>query len=366
MVRKLNWIFALFVLVGLFTGTVVFASTTATASKVADIPNLLYNAYVARSDQLNLTYTGKMTEITQASLNTALNTAMAKNDYIHFTMKTYGYSTSVVNGKWLITFPATYWETASEVEAVTAKAVEVFSQNVSVTMNAHQKVKALHDWLVTHFEYDTSMVEHSAYAGITGGKTVCQGYALMMFKLLTAAKIPVRIVSGKAGGQNHAWNLVQLDTKWYHLDPTWDDPVPDVSGRVVYSYYMLSDPEIKRNHTPVAGYPAATTYYDQTLISLITSDKSRASFYNSFLTTLSYQYSLPSNTVNNATELKTKITTAIRASQTSLVFRYMNKATFLNDLKTALKGTNKSASYSMSDYSKTATTNDGIVTLTLR
>lgn len=53
----------------------------------------------------------------------------------------------------------------------------------------------------------------------------------------------------------------------FYLDATWDYPIPDVAGRVLYNYYLLSDREIGKNHIWQNGglnnhdapYPSATT-----------------------------------------------------------------------------------------------------------
>ncbi len=35
----------------------------------------------------------------------------------------------------------------------------------------------------------------------------------------------------------------------YHVDTTWDDPVPNRPGVVRHKYFMLSDEEIGRDHS---------------------------------------------------------------------------------------------------------------------
>ena len=37
------------------------------------------------------------------------------------------------------------------------------------------------------------------------------------------------IISGKAGNppEGHAWNLVEINGQWYHVDPTWGDDEED-------------------------------------------------------------------------------------------------------------------------------------------
>lgn len=36
--------------------------------------------------------------------------------------------------------------------------------------------------------------------------------------------------------------------KWYHLDVTWDDPVPDVKGRLRYEYFLVKDSVMAEDH----------------------------------------------------------------------------------------------------------------------
>ena len=60
-------------------------------------------------------------------------------------------------------------------------------------------------------------------------------------------------------GEGHAWNLVQLDGQWYHLDVTWNDPLPDRGNEVRYGYFLVSDTHLARDHTWImADYPSAT------------------------------------------------------------------------------------------------------------
>ena len=65
--------------------------------------------------------------------------------------------------------------------------------------------------------------------------------------MLNELNIPVRLISGTAKGELHIWNMVKLGDYWFHLDTTWDDPVPDMN-MVSYSYYMLTDKEILKDH----------------------------------------------------------------------------------------------------------------------
>lgn len=57
-------------------------------------------------------------------------------------------------------------------------------------------------------------------------KSVCEGFALAFANVLNRLGIPCGIVTGYSSLDGtfgaHAWNIVELDRKYYHLDVTWD------------------------------------------------------------------------------------------------------------------------------------------------
>jgi len=132
---------------------------------------------------------------------------------------------------------------------------EIVAELVTPGMQPHQKIRVLHDWVVLNTQYDMTFKRYSAYDILNGGSAVCQGYALLMDALLNEAgfnsifvtgtiKPEFRVNTNGLTNGGHAWNMVQVDGNWYHLDATWDDPTPDQPGVVGYNYYMLTDAEI--------------------------------------------------------------------------------------------------------------------------
>lgn len=45
---------------------------------------------------------------------------------------------------------------------------------------------------------------------------------------------------------NHAWNIVSLNGVDYHVDTTWNDPIPNREGYVRYKYLNVSDEQMKK------------------------------------------------------------------------------------------------------------------------
>jgi len=113
-----------------------------------------------------------------------------------------------------------------------------------------EAVRALHDYLVLQLKYDTSFrqISHSPEGVIQNKMAVCDGYARTMRLLLLTAGIECEIVTGTSKGESHAWNLVKMEDGWYHVDVTWDDPIPDVEGKVSYLYFLKNDSYMAKDH----------------------------------------------------------------------------------------------------------------------
>lgn len=113
-------------------------------------------------------------------------------------------------------------------------------------MTEEEIALAMHDYLASHtkYAYDDYLedtVDSSAYniyGALVEGEAVCQGYALAYEYLLRQYGISCGIASSDAA--NHAWNVVEIRDKWYHVDVTWDDPPYDNLGQALHGAFLLS------------------------------------------------------------------------------------------------------------------------------
>jgi len=125
---------------------------------------------------------------------------------------------------------------------------------------------AISDYIVTHCEYalesdgetPDSNGTNNAYAALVEGRAVCDGYASAFTMLAQEFGLPVLEVAGlsEPGGVEHAWNLVNIDGVWYHVDTTWNDPTPDEPGYAGHNYLLLSD-------EAMASYHGADHYHSE-------------------------------------------------------------------------------------------------------
>lgn len=131
-------------------------------------------------------------------------------------------------------------------------------------MNEFEKALYIHDYIVLNSEYDLELLDYmeknnfilpgelrsekyTEYSILVNGTGVCGSYALAYRAVLNAAGMECLYLSSSQ--MNHAWNLVKIDGKWYHVDCCWDDPTPDTYGRARRTYFLRTDDEIMNlNH----------------------------------------------------------------------------------------------------------------------
>jgi hypothetical protein len=298
------------------------ASAASTASITSNTLQAAIKSHlVLREDSFTLTYKGNTGKLS-ALVEKAFQAVLDADDSLGYTVSSYHWNTSFTTNTATIKVQVSYWEDAKQSAFVASHVKQIAKQIIKPGMNAHEKVKVIHDWVLLNVAYDRTLVEHSSYAALTGGQTVCQGYALLTYRLLNEAGVPNRIIEGTVSTGLHAWNLVNLGGQWYHLDTTFDDPVPDLKGRTNYNYYLLTDKQIRRDHRWTKAYPAAVTSYGGTLNTLKKTDAKKAAFYGQLEKTLGYIYLKPENTVNTMQALTAKIDAAVTAGKTSVTVRW--------------------------------------------
>lgn len=160
---------------------------------------------------------------------------------------TYYYSTST--GK-VTRVEITYDTDAKSKQRELDDALEALDSKVDISgMTDEEIVLAYHEYLTSTVAcaYEAYLAntlggenEYDMYGTLVKHSAVCQGYAETMFYLLKKAGIPCSIASSV--NINHAWNVVKIHGRWYHMDVTWDDPVWDVPGQSLHKYFLVSFP----------------------------------------------------------------------------------------------------------------------------
>lgn len=241
-----------------------------TCSSVDDIVQVVKDYCLNREESFTINYIGNFDDLHNI-VNEIQDYIEKTDDYLANSIKLYSGRWQGYDGNVNLQLNIEYRTTKAEENFVDSKIDSILSSIITSSMTQDRKEKVIHDYIVSHVAYDTSLTKFTAYDALYSGETVCQGYAMLAYKMLNKVGIEARIVVGQADNgnstENHAWNLVNLNGKWYQLDCTWDDPVPDRKGRVLYNYYNLTDDQIGQDHFwDRSKYPKAYTVYDMSSI----------------------------------------------------------------------------------------------------
>ena len=224
------------------------------ARSTNDLKKALLLGFYNRTQDINIIYKGT---ITQSEINSAKESILSNDTYLNACIGSCkGTVVSNSFGINAIRLNCSY-KTTKEQEAYIDNTVNfIVSKLTNVDMSDDEKEKLIHDYIVTNIDYCEEEKYGDAYSALYYGKTKCDGYAMLTYKMLKAAGIENIIVTN----EDHAWNVVKINDKWYHLDTTWDDAKKKDYG--FYRYYNLTDDEIleTRNYNNVYGIECTSNY----------------------------------------------------------------------------------------------------------
>lgn len=313
--------------------------------KFGELERQLAEGFQSRADRFTVSYTGDREELSD-NMTAIIRSALQRDHYVAYILESYVYTIRSLGKKSTITVEAKFRESEEQTAEVEARVEQALEALLQPGMNEHEKVKAIHDWIVLNVQYDQSLAYYTAHDALFRGEAVCQGYALLGYKMLKKAGIPVIIAEGAVDTGEHAWNMVRLDGHWYHLDLTWDDPVGAPEDSVRYTYYLKTDRELREDHQWTKPYPAADTRYADALRQLEKegSEEERRAF-GKLKIALGLHWLEPEHTLDGEHALREAIRAAVRERARQLEFRYTDESGFPEALKAAFAGLNASVGY---------------------
>ena len=183
-------------------------------------------------------------------------------------------------GKIMATLKAEYEYTKSTFKNMYAKVMqrtEELTKDIKNTAGLTDVEKALllHDRIALNCEYNYDYYNantlpwknYTMYGVLVDGIAVCQGYAEAYGYLLEQVGVKNEICISNS--LNHAWNIVYIDGKKYHVDVTWDDSPYnwDVKGAVSHNNFLLSTNALRQGVNGYSGHNAWD--YDSSPVSQI-------------------------------------------------------------------------------------------------
>lgn len=263
-------------------------------STMAKAENYYYNLlnkeqqkayYAIKEGLLNLKESFPVPKLSQKELSDIYFMIRLDNPYIFYTVK---FSYRYYQDSDTVEMKPEYLFTKDKIrdhrQAMEAR-VEKLSRQ-AVDLDEKGKELFIHDFCVKNIKYDKLKKEysHEIIGALGNGVAVCEGIAKAVKVLCDKLNIYCIIALSEANPEKgvkyrHAWNIVKIGGKLYHLDATFDNNLSE-EDCVRYDYVNLSDKQIFRDHEPyVWKAPACEDgdmfYYKEKKISWTTLEEIR-------------------------------------------------------------------------------------------
>lgn len=206
-------------------------------------------------------------ELAKKIYNTALNMTPLADYYKYslcegYSMKYKGYKR---DGVYYYTFNYTIKYLISkkqeqQFEKELTKTIKSLKLNHKSTKS---KVRIIYHYITDHVKYSHSSkdINFTAYGALHRHKAVCQGCAALFCRMCQKAHINSKIITGRSFNQNHAWDIVEINHKYYNIDPTWD------LGHTCKHYkYFLKDNQHFKHHKRAPEFMTSTFNYTYPMI----------------------------------------------------------------------------------------------------
>lgn len=204
-------------------------------------------------DTSNSDYAYLANSIMSNAMSEKYATTSSAGDYLRWNYDEYGCTVKrAINESgvyhYIFNYTVAYRTTKEQEQEFNKKINETITSLNIAAMSDYNKVKTIHDYICDTVTYldDNNKMSFTGYSALVNGHSVCQGYSLLFYRMCKEVGIDNRIIAGN----NHSWNIVELDNKYYNIDCTWDDD--DTNDRTLYTYFLRCNDDFA-GHSIVAS-----------------------------------------------------------------------------------------------------------------
>lgn len=189
-----------------------------------DVENSIYKHLKNRDSNFSFIYKGSRKEF-EENIRDSIKNAYSKDDYIERSWIQIKPMAVITKNGIETTLNVTYLISSEQEKYVDSQLKSIVKSVINRKMTDLEKVKAINDYIIRKYEYDTSLKSISVYSSLTTSLATCQGYSMTAYKMLNYAGIENRIIVGRINNIPHSWNCVKIDGNWYQLDITNNDSI---------------------------------------------------------------------------------------------------------------------------------------------
>ena len=205
----------------------------------------------------------------------SLSTGSTDGDYLRWSVKSFGASTTSFDKKeggsyyYTSNITVSYYTTSAQEKKV-SDVITAFIKSINpANLSDYQKALKVHNFICSKAKYDTNAendianypTAFTAYGALVEGKAVCQGYASAFYRICKELGLNVRFVSSSATKGKHAWNMLELDEKYYFVDCTWDDINSDEKSGNPRQYFLKSYDTVRADDSEDKEHTLDEKYY---------------------------------------------------------------------------------------------------------
>ena len=217
-----------------------------------DIINIIYTVLNSGNDNFTFycpnEYTNCLDDVKDITQNNTILTDI--NNYTHpfnnfINMQTTIASSGEVN------IQITHIYSDDEISQIKAKVQEIENDIYTSDMEIMERLKAAHDYIITHSLYDTDRKDNNsekyksniAYGPLFEGYAICSGYADAMAIFIAN----LNIKNYKVASETHVWNAVYINDTWMHIDATWDNQI-DTNGHamLIHKFFLINTENLQK------------------------------------------------------------------------------------------------------------------------
>lgn len=180
-----------------------------------------------------------------------------EGDYLKYHILDFGVMPKQSDDIYTLTYTISYRTTYSEEEYVKNEIKRVVNNlNLTEHTSDFTIIKTIYEYVCNHVSYDywtesnNQSYAFTAYGALSQGKAVCQGYSLLLYRMLKHMGIDSRLIVGHANGNIetlHMWNIAAIDGNYYYLDSTFDS-TSEIEGENRKNYFLKGVESFNEDH----------------------------------------------------------------------------------------------------------------------
>ncbi len=155
------------------------------------------------------------------------------------------YNTTIIDGEEiLLTVEKLYTE--EEIEQLN-NIIDKYLREKKITAQNVTKddIKKIHDYIIKRTTYDEEYEQsneitesNKATGALINKKALCSGYSDAFAIFMDKLNIP----NFEVTSEEHEWNAIYFNNKWYHIDTTWDDDETNMLN--TSNFFLISTKEL--------------------------------------------------------------------------------------------------------------------------